>query len=779
MRMNRNRLWLILAFTCYALTSVAQEYTVIDDIRYKVISDTEAEVVYYKKVIRKATVFIPETVKIGKNIYTVVGIGYGAFNSSEGENTLTKTLVLPNTIRYIEQTDLMALETVNLPEGLKELRNGAFRHAQLEKVVLPEGLETIDNNAFIGCKSLKEISFPSSLKRIGREAFRGCESLQKVSFARSMDSQIDIEVGAFYGSSLKSIEIPEGVEVIGNGAFCNCALLEEVKLPESLKVIGSEAFNRCKSLKTIEIPNSVVEVGRNAFILCEALQEVKIPDKAKFVYKDEGGRIGRCFELCENIEKVSGYSQQYPHYDYKDIFDYRCPFMRGIDDLYKSLTYYGSGIALERIEKWQQKQEFETTAQWKARVSERSRQAKLKEIIAQAREDYIKEFTPETLSTDLSPYDADRGVFGVDIKGEKDFNVTVYVPVPLSEAQSFKNNWTSSKVNPTYGIVDDHLALVACSFDVNGKTYESTNHYTEDDSESNLAINLPPLQIDFSSGENGGRKTAKSQPRITQRTTDNSVDRDIPRSTTVNDRAFAVIIGNENYERVERVEFARNDAQVFAEYCRKTLGMPEQNVSIYEDATYGTMLSALQHVKDVAEVYGGDLDIIFYYAGHGVPNESSRNAYLLPIDMDGRQTEACLPTSRLYSELGGLKARNVVIFMDACFSGSQRGEGMLAAARGIALRVKSDVPQGNMVVFTAASGDETAYPYQEKGHGLFTYFLLKKLQETKGSVALGELTDYVIEQVQRQSVIVNYKRQTPTVTTSPDLADSWRTINLP
>ena len=116
--------------------------------------------------------------------------------------------------------------------------------------------------------------------------------------------------------------------------------------------------------------------------------------------------------------------------------------------------------------------------------------------------------------------------------------------------------------------------------------------------------------------------------------------------------------------------------------------------------------------------------------------------------------------------------------MDACFSGSQRGEGKLASARGVVLKAKAEVPQGNMVVFSAATGDETAYPYQEKGHGMFTYFLLKKLQESKGDCTLQELGEYIQTNVKQQSVIINRKSQTPTVVPSIGIGDSWRTMKL-
>ena len=68
--------------------------------------------------------------------------------------------------------------------------------------------------------------------------------------------------------------------------------------------------------------------------------------------------------------------------------------------------------------------------------------------------------------------------------------------------------------------------------------------------------------------------------------------------------------------------------------------------------------------------------------------------------------------------------------------------------------------------------------YKEKGHGLFTYFLLKKLKESKGNATLGELTDYVNEEVAQFSIVENGKSQTPTVTKSRNLQQTWRSKKL-
>ncbi|MBR3827917.1 MAG: caspase family protein, partial [Bacteroidales bacterium] len=132
----------------------------------------------------------------------------------------------------------------------------------------------------------------------------------------------------------------------------------------------------------------------------------------------------------------------------------------------------------------------------------------------------------------------------------------------------------------------------------------------------------------------------------------------------------------------------------------------------------------------------------------------------------------------LYKELSALKAKNITCFIDACFSGTTRENEMLLAGRGVVIKVKEDVPRGNVVVFTSATGDETAHQYKEKKHGLFTYYLLKKLKESKGNVTLGELGDYITTNVKRTSFDVNNKIQTPTVIPSTTMMQKWRNIKL-
>ena len=255
------------------------------------------------------------------------------------------------------------------------------------------------------------------------------------------------------------------------------------------------------------------------------------------------------------------------------------------------------------------------------------------------------------------------------------------------------------------------------------------------------------------------------------------VDENIPVTNKVNRSTFAVIIANENYQSVASVPYALNDGNIFREYCLKTLGIPEKQIKYMPNATGNQIKAQVNWLQDICEVFE-DAHVIFYYAGHGIPDESSRTAYLLPVDGIGTDVTTGYKLDDLYAALGSLPVENVTVFMDACFSGSKREEGMLVAARGVAIKTRSGQPQGKMVVFSAAQGNETAYPNNEEHHGMFTFYLLKKLQETKGEVTLQELGEYIVKHVSQQSILLNGKSQTPCVTPSLVVGGEWREWKL-
>ena len=96
------------------------------------------------------------------------------------------------------------------------------------------------------------------------------------------------------------------------------------------------------------------------------------------------------------------------------------------------------------------------------------------------------------------------------------------------------------------------------------------------------------------------------------------------------------------------------------------------------------------------------------------------------------------------------------------------------ASRGVKVKPKEGSLSGNIVVFSASSAEQSSLPYHDEGHGMFTYFLLKKFQESKGNVTLGELSEYLNENVSIKSLRINQKEQDPKVNTSTKVVNDWK-----
>ncbi len=257
------------------------------------------------------------------------------------------------------------------------------------------------------------------------------------------------------------------------------------------------------------------------------------------------------------------------------------------------------------------------------------------------------------------------------------------------------------------------------------------------------------------------------------------IDINIPKGRSKNENTFALIIGNENYKRLAAVPFATNDATIFAEYCEKTLGIPKANIELLPDATQGDIRHGVSTLANRLEAFNGEGKAIVYYAGHGIPDEKDKTAYLLPIDGFASDIESGYSLDKLYKTLSSVPAQQVMVFLDACFSGAKRDGEMLASARGVAIKVKETAPEGKLLVFTAATGDETAICDKDLHHGIFTYYLLKCIRDNKGQVQLGDLSEYVTNSVKKRSVIINSgKLQTPTVIPSASMSNDWRNATL-
>ncbi len=255
----------------------------------------------------------------------VVSIGEGAFKGSE----MKKVRFLGDTVSIGDGAfrDCANLESIELPESLREIGERAFQGCRkLAKIRVPGGVREIKPNTFLSCgapsaielsegvESLgsgfcafsrpAKLSLPRSLKSIDRGAFARVNGNVEVTLADGNEA-FKTEDGCLYARdgktllfvprSVEELNVPEGVETVGDFACYTCESLVSVRLPRTLTSIGFAAFRRCAALSSVNIPEGVTYIGGQAFYGCPSLESVSIPDG---VAKIENGT----FEYCERLK---------------------------------------------------------------------------------------------------------------------------------------------------------------------------------------------------------------------------------------------------------------------------------------------------------------------------------------------------------------------------------------------------------------------------------------------------------------------------------------------
>jgi len=263
------------------------------------------------------------------------------------------------------------------------------------------------------------------------------------------------------------------------------------------------------------------------------------------------------------------------------------------------------------------------------------------------------------------------------------------------------------------------------------------------------------------------------------------VDINIPTTGKVNENKYALIIGNENYSKYQNgltltsdVEFAIHDAQVFKQYAIKTMGVPETNIIELYDGQRYEMERDIAAFTRLAELADGKAELIIYYAGHGFPDSKTNEAYIMPVDISGADVTNGIKLVDFYKKLTTNPTKKITVFIDACFSGGGRNEGLVAARSGVRIKTNATTLTGKIVAFSASSGEQISLPYKDKQHGLFTYFLLKAMQENKGNLTYGDLADYILAKVQTNSITINKQEQNPKVNVSADVTSEWESWKI-
>ena len=221
---------------------------------------------------------------------------------------------------------------------------------------------------------------------------------------------------------------------------------------------------------------------------------------------------------------------------------------------------------------------------------------------------------------------------------------------------------------------------------------------------------------------------------------------------------FAIVVGVEKYaQNLPPAEYAANDAKAVFKHLR-ALGVPARHIVFLSNERAGKseLVKNLEHwlplnVKSDSRVY-------FYFSGHGAPDPTTGDAYLLPFSGDPSDlADTAYPLSKLYAQLSRLKAHKVIAMIDSCFSGAGGRSVIAQGTRPLVNQIKEGVvsPQGKLLVLTASKADQISGVLEDKKHGAFTYYLLKGLNgaalNAQDHVTLHSLYGYLKPQVEDEA----------------------------
>jgi len=298
------------------------------------------------------------------------------------------------------------------------------------------------------------------------------------------------------------------------------------------------------------------------------------------------------------------------------------------------------------------------------------------------------------------------------------------------------------------------------SYPANRKTYDRANLGIE------MLNRLKPKQVE--------PKTHVA----TETTSDTVQEKNIVKSdvdevplikTKANKNSYAIVIGIENYrQKLPKADYAVADAKTVTEYLTKVMGYPEENVVTLTNDRASLTDFIKYFEKWLPNNVEKDSSVFIYYSGHGAPNTKTGDAYLVPYDGDPSFIEQTgYPLKKLYESLNKLQAKEIIVALDSCFSGAGGKSVIAKGARPLVMNLEQDIKLSkNMTVLSASSGEQTSSTYDEKGHGLFTYFMLKGIKNEDvtrqdGSIKMDDLFGYIKPQVERIARKQYNNEQTP------------------
>ncbi|NLD26974.1 MAG: leucine-rich repeat protein, partial [Acholeplasmataceae bacterium] len=201
---------------------------------------------------------------------------------------------------------------------------------------IPETIEgypvkTIGYYTFANQK-VKTVSLPENLDVIEDYAFYNCTDLEVISLPERLDS---IGKSAFaYCEALESITLPDNLTIISESLFRHCSELQNVVLPQYLEKISIYAFTECTSITDLSLSTSVYLIEGYAFDN-SGINSIVIPNSEAYIEYN-------AFVNCDNLESITLH--------WKDNRDFSAIFDERANTVLKEITILEGCVAIKNRE---------------------------------------------------------------------------------------------------------------------------------------------------------------------------------------------------------------------------------------------------------------------------------------------------------------------------------------------------------------------------------------------------------------------------------------------
>lgn len=383
-------------------------------------------------------------------------------------------------------------------------------------------------------------------------------------------------------------------------------------------------------------------------------------------------------------------------------------------------------------------------------------------IIARALKDVL-----QSVRLEKPHFDRHSGVLSFEMRGNGapyTIRIGTVVQDASVAAKLFKSP-SKARWNALFAVSEEGFVLdkVTCRFATTDLTFTKTDSKTQVQSSapaSVLIASTTPEELGHAVAAQ--KQTAEladyhsdvtllySDGRTVKTTVTSELDKEISKITyaPAQSHNYLFAIGIENYKAAPNVPFAENSLKQLSSLFEKKFGIPKENQIILSSSD-ATGQAIQGNMRNLAARLGSHDTLFFYYAGHGLASRNGKDVYMLPSDaVRGAYEDEDFSFHNIIKDHFS-KVGRAYVFLDTCFSGRANAQTMLT--KGIAPVYKTSQYRlpSNVTVFFAGQGDQYANFYPQKGHRLFSYYVIRSVLD--GKIKLKEMLRYLHEHVRSVS----------------------------